>query len=237
MRHSPNKSSRRSVSLLHAALGSAPARSARLPALQMRRTATLSWFWARGCLRVAAAWLLALPSTQPPASRGTRLPALPGAVRDRCLPALSRSHRRAVASGELHMPTSLDSPSYKEIFALKLHIASIFFRVFQMFQTYVVSVSYGCCKSRSGCCICCNGCTRMLQAPILNVSSVFFPTYVASVFIWMLHMFSHIRCKCFIWMLHMFTMTSSVFRCFCKYFRHIFQMFHLFSDVCCNCCI
>jgi hypothetical protein len=31
--------------------------------------------------------------------------------------------------------------------------------------------------------ICCNGCTRMLQAPVLNVSSVF-PTYVANVFIW-----------------------------------------------------
>jgi hypothetical protein len=31
-----------------------------------------------------------------------------------------------------------------------------------MFQRYVASVSDGCCKSRSGCCICCNGCTCML---------------------------------------------------------------------------
>jgi hypothetical protein len=43
------------------------------------------------------------------------------------------------------------------------------FQVFQMFHMYVASVSYGCCKSRSGCCICicCNGCTRMLQASIM----------------------------------------------------------------------
>jgi hypothetical protein len=36
------------------------------------------------------------------------------------------------------------------------------FRVF-IFLRYVASVSDGYCKSRSGCCICCNGCTRMLQ--------------------------------------------------------------------------
>jgi hypothetical protein len=44
---------------------------------------------------------------------------------------------------------------------------------FQMFHRYVVIVSCECCKSRSGCCICCNGCTLMLQAFIPNVSSVF----------------------------------------------------------------
>jgi hypothetical protein len=47
------------------------------------------------------------------------------------------------------------------------------FQVFQMFHRYVVSVSYGCCKSRSGCCRSCNGCTRMLQTSIFNVSFVF----------------------------------------------------------------
>jgi hypothetical protein len=36
------------------------------------------------------------------------------------------------------------------------------FQVFQMFQRYVASISYGCCKSRSRCCICFNGCTHML---------------------------------------------------------------------------
>jgi hypothetical protein len=29
------------------------------------------------------------------------------------------------------------------------------FQTFQMFQRNVVSVSYGCCKSRSRCCTCC----------------------------------------------------------------------------------
>jgi hypothetical protein len=31
------------------------------------------------------------------------------------------------------------------------------FKCFSLFQIYISSVSYGCCKSRSGCCICCNG--------------------------------------------------------------------------------
>jgi hypothetical protein len=32
-------------------------------------------------------------------------------------------------------------------------------------------------------------------------------------------------------------MVSSVFRCFCKCFRYMFEVFHLPLDVCCNCCI
>jgi hypothetical protein len=48
------------------------------------------------------------------------------------------------------------------------------------------SVSYGCCKSRSEYCICCNGYRRMLQVSIQNISST-----------------SDVCCKCFIWMLHM----------------------------------
>ena len=54
------------------------------------------------------------------------------------------------------------------------------FQVFHMFYTHVESVSSGCCKSRSRCCICCYDYTRM------------FETYVSSV--------SDICCKCFIWM-------------------------------------
>jgi hypothetical protein len=27
------------------------------------------------------------------------------------------------------------------------------------------------------------------------------------------------------------------FRCFCKYFKRLFQVFHLSSFVCCKCCI
>jgi hypothetical protein len=50
----------------------------------------------------------------------------------------------------------------------------------RMFHRYVASVSYRCCKSRSGCCICCNICTYMLQASVPNILSVFFN--VSSVF-------------------------------------------------------
>ena len=52
-------------------------------------------------------------------------------------------------------------------------------------------------------------CTSILQASIPNVYSVF-QTYVASVFIWMLHMFHTYIAKCFIWMLCMFVV---VFKC------------------------
>jgi hypothetical protein len=34
--------------------------------------------------------------------------------------------------------------------------------MFQVFDRYVIGISCGCCKSRSGCCICSNVCTRML---------------------------------------------------------------------------
>jgi len=60
-------------------------------------------------------------------------------------------------------------------------------------------------------------CKRMFQ--VFQV----FHTSVASVFIWMLHMFA------------MFFQVF--FQCFCKCFRHMFQVFYLSSFVCCNCCI
>jgi hypothetical protein len=65
------------------------------------------------------------------------------------------------------------------------------FQVFQMFHRYVASVSYGCCKSRSGCCIYCNGCTRMLQAPILNVSSIFFDVCCKCVYLDVAYVFTY----------------------------------------------
>jgi hypothetical protein len=49
------------------------------------------------------------------------------------------------------------------------------FQVFHTFHTYVVSVSSRCCKSRSGCCICCYAYTRMFQVFYL------FQTYVTNV--------------------------------------------------------
>jgi hypothetical protein len=92
---------------------------------------------------------------------------------------------------------------------------------------------YGCCKSKSRCCICCNGCTLILQMFVPNVSSVF-QTYVASVFHLDVAYVSHICCKCLIWILCMFAMATHVF----------FLVFHtnvasvsIVSDVCCNCFI
>ncbi|XP_066311239.1 uncharacterized protein [Miscanthus floridulus] len=48
------------------------------------------------------------------------------------------------------------------------------FQVFQLFQRYVARVSYGYCKSRLGCCLCCNGCTLMLQTFVPNVLYILF---------------------------------------------------------------
>jgi hypothetical protein len=73
----------------------------------------------------------------------------------------------------------------------------------------------------------------MLQRLCMYVASfcsqcfIFFSTYVANVFIWMLHMFSYICCKCFIWMLHIF---YNGFKCFSGFFSSV-------SDACFNCFI
>jgi hypothetical protein len=145
------RSTLHSVSLPHLALGSTPACSARDAAHGCPLLVS-----ACGYLRAAAAWLLALPGPQPPASRDAQLPALPGAARGRCvlaparvrcLPVLSRSHHRATiykhhqvaASGELHVSASLHSPSNKEMFTLKLHVASVCF-------SSVSIISEVCCK-------------------------------------------------------------------------------------------
>ena len=64
--------------------------------------------------------------------------------------------------------------------------------------------------------VCCNRLSSMFH--------LFFQTYVASVFIWMLHMFHIYVASVFIWMLLMFAM---IFNCFCKYFRCMFRMFYL----------
>jgi hypothetical protein len=44
--------------------------------------------------------------------------------------------------------------------------------MFQVFQRYVASVVYRCCKSISGCDTCCNGCIRMFQVYVPDVSYV-----------------------------------------------------------------
>jgi hypothetical protein len=126
-----------------------------------------------------------------------------------------------------------------------------------MFQRYVTSVVYRCCKSRSGCSTCCNGYTHIFQVYVPNIS--FVPDVCCKCFIWMLQKY--------IWMLHIHTCYKQIFlsvlRCFIrtfasvlfvcciclqwffeiffKWFRkcfgRLFQMFHLSSFLCCNCCI
>ena len=61
-----------------------------------------------------------------------------------------------------------------------------------MFKRYVTSISYGYCKSRSGCCTCCNSCTLMLQASVLNVSSVFSDVCCKCVYLDVAYVFIHI---------------------------------------------
>ena len=118
-------------------------------------------------------------------------------------------------------PPSRPSPRGAPASSMRRGVApSSVIRWKRMLQKYVSS---GCCKSRSGCCICC---ICMLQDFVPNVS-VIFPTYVASVFICMLHVFhTYVACVlsgCCIYFAMIF---SSVFRCFtsgsdvcCKYFN------------------
>jgi hypothetical protein len=103
------------------------------------------------------------------------------------------------------------------------------FQVFQLFQRYVARVSYGCCKSRLGCCICCNGCTLMLQIFVPNVSSVFSDVCCKCVYLDVAYV-SHIYFRCFIWMLRTCCNGFQVFQTYVSnvssFFRHMLQMFH-----------
>jgi hypothetical protein len=75
-------------------------------------------------------------------------------------------------------------------------------------------------KGGSGCYICCNGCTRMFQASVPNVSFVFH-THVASVFIWMLHMF------------HTYVTSVLCAYCICLQWFLFFQVFFASVSVAC----
>jgi hypothetical protein len=126
--------------------------------------------------------------------------------------------------------------------------------MFRVFQRYVATVSYRCCKSRSrryksrsGCCTYCNSYARMFQMYVLNVSSLSDVCYkcfyldVASVSLYihaccnrMFQVFqvfgtsvASVSSECCIYL----QLFSSVFRCFCKCFRCMFQVPHLPSFV------
>jgi hypothetical protein len=75
------------------------------------------------------------------------------------------------------------------------------FQIFHMFQTYVVSVSFCCCKSRSGCCI--------------------YMQVFSGVFICTLQVFHLDFCNSY-------TCVFKFFLVFCKYFRRMLQAFQLF---------
>jgi hypothetical protein len=105
-----------------------------------------------------------------------------------------------------------------------------------VFQRYVASVLYWCCKNRSRCCICCNNYTCMFRLFHL------FQMYVASV--------SSVRYKirfvCCIYMHGCNRMFLSVFGCFKRMFylfrldvAYILQWIHMcffyVLDVCCKC--
>jgi hypothetical protein len=77
-------------------------------------------------------------------------------------------------------------------------------------EWYVASVSYGYCKSRSGCCICCNGCTHMLQASVPNISSIFSDVCFKCVYLDVTYA-AHICYSVFIWMLRILAMAFQVF--------------------------
>ena len=112
---------------------------------------------------------------------------------------------------------------------------------------------YGCCKIRSRCCICCNDCTRMLQRPVTNVSSVFSDVCCKCVYLdvaYVCNVFSSVSeaCfKCFICLLlYVASVVSECFKsrsgyCICyngctrMLQRSVTNVSSVFSDECCKC--
>ena len=102
--------------------------------------------------------------------------------------------------------------------AMAIHVCfNCMFQLFLLFLAYVASVSSGCCKSRSECCICmhvASVCFRgVLQVFHIDVAKVDRDVAHVAMAIHvcfkcmfrMFHLFFHTYvCKCFIWMLHMF---------------------------------
>ena len=84
-----------------------------------------------------------------------------------------------------------------------------------MFQTYVASVSYGCCKSRSGCRICCKCLGGMLQEYVQNVPSV---SHVCCKYCLDVAYVPHICCKRMFQMFNLFQsyVAASVSYCKCR---------------------
>ena len=104
------------------------------------------------------------------------------------------------------------------------------FLVFQMFLRYVAGVSYGCCKSRPGCCICYKVFQRLVasfsEASCKRLFKIFhlFQTYVASIFDLDVAYVSYINCKS---MFESFSYFSLMLQCV-----FIFEVASVLSDCC-----
>jgi hypothetical protein len=94
-----------------------------------------------------------------------------------------------------------------------------------MFHRHVANILCKCYKSRSGF-------YTYVASVCFQCFIYFFQTYVASVFIWMLHMFHTYVVSILTGYCICFTM---VFKYFCKCFKYMFQVFHLPSAACCKC--
>ena len=89
---------------------------------------------------------------------------------------------------ELQVPTSLNFSQSAKRCCAESACCKCTFQMFQMFQSMLQVFHTDIAKVDHGVAFVAMVCTRMLQASVFNVSSIF-QTYVASVFIWMLHMF------------------------------------------------
>jgi hypothetical protein len=106
------------------------------------------------------------------------------------------------------------------------------FQVFYMFHSYVAT-----CKCFIWMLQKLIGMLHMLQLLYTYVASLFFQTYVASVFIWMLHMFHTYVSIVLSDVVYVLQWFQVFFKCFCKCFRCMFKVFYLPSNVCYKCCI
>jgi hypothetical protein len=145
----------------------------------------------------------------------------------RCLPSTTCSHwrrpatykrRRAAISSEHHSPRSLHFAEKQEDVALKAHVARVCSNCFRCFRD-ILQVFHMDVAKIDRCCTCCK---RPFQK-----FHLLFQTYVASVFIWMLHMF-HTYVASFILMFNMFC--TDFFKCFNVFFTSV-------SEAYCKCFI
>jgi hypothetical protein len=141
-------------------------------------------------------------------------------------------------TGELHTPISIHSETARKYYA-KSACCKHMFQVFQMLQRYVANFLCGCCKSRLGCCTCCNSCTRMLQVSVPNVFiRVFYDVSYKCVYLDVAYVFRLMLQVFYLDVAYVLQWFLSVFRVFfASVLDACLKMFHLSSDLFCNCYI